>query len=127
MLDCQREAFQLSPDVHYLNGAYMSPLLRRVEEAGIEGMRSKRDPSNIAAADFFEELPRVRALFADLIKANDANRVAIIPSASYGLATVARNIALQPGQTVLVSAGQMPSNVYCWRRVADEVRRHRIE
>lgn len=120
MLDCQREAFQLPPDVHYLNGAYMSPLLRRVEEAGIEGMRSKRDPSNIAAADFFEELPRVRALFADLIKANDANRVAIVPSASYGLATVARNIALQPGQTVLVSAGQMPSNVYCWRRVADE-------
>ncbi|MEE8062609.1 MAG: aminotransferase class V-fold PLP-dependent enzyme [Gemmatimonadales bacterium] len=120
MLDCQREAFQLPADVHYLNGAYMSPLLRRVEEAGIEGMRRKRNPSTITPADFFEDSASVRTLFADLIKAKDASRVAIIPSASYGLSTVARNIPLQRGQTVLMSAGQMPSNVYCWRRVAEE-------
>ena len=120
MLDCQRDAFQLPPDAHYLNGAYMSPLLRRVEEAGLEGMRRKRDPSTIVPADFFEDLAIVRSLFADLINAKDPSRISVIPSASYGLTTVARNLKVQRGQRILMAAGQMPSNVYCWRRVAEE-------
>ena len=38
----------------------MSPLLRSVEEAGIQGMIRKRNPTQITAADFFEEAEVVK-------------------------------------------------------------------
>lgn len=120
MLNCQRDAFQLPADAHYLNCAYMSPLMRRVEDAGVEGIRRKRNPADVHPADFFDEVNRVRGLFAQLIQAGDATRVAVVPSVSYGLTAAARNLPLEAGQSVVVAAGQMPSNVYCWRRVAAE-------
>ena len=120
MLHCQREAFQLPADGHYLNCAYMSPLMRRVEDAGVEGIRKKSDPAAIRPADFFDEVNRVRGLFAELIQARDETRIAVVPSVSYGITAAARNLPLAAGQSVVVAAGQMPSNVYCWRRVAAE-------
>lgn len=121
MLECQKDLFSLPPDLRYLNCAYMSPISRRVEEAGIAGVRRKLVPSTIAPADFFEEADRVRELFARLIGAPDPQRVAIIPAASYGIAVAARNTAMEPGQNIVVSGGQFPSNVYAWRSLA---RRH---
>ena len=118
MLNCQRELFSLPDDLHYLNCAYMSPLLRSVEEAGIEGIRRKRVPAAIGADDFFEQSDRLRELFARLIHASDPQRVAIIPAASYGLATVARNLRLERGQNVVVAHEQFPSNVHPWRALA---------
>jgi len=120
MLHCQRDAFQLPEDAHYLNCAYMSPLMRSVEDAGVVGIRQKRNPAGIRPADFFDEVNRVRGLFAQLIQAGDDTRVAVVPSSSYGLTAAARNLPLASGQSVVVAAGQMPSNVYCWRRVAAE-------
>ena len=120
MLHCQRDAFQLPADAHYLNCAFMSPLMRSVENAGVEGIRQKRNPADIRPADFFDEVNRVRGLFAQLIQAEDATRVAVVPSASYGLTAAARNLRMEAGQAVIVAAGQMPSNMYCWRRLAVE-------
>lgn len=120
MLQCQKELFYLPAGMHYLNCGYMSPLARRVEEAGIAGMRRKRVPSEIEPADFFEEVELVRERFARIIGAPDASRIALIPSASYGLATAARNLQLQPGQNVVLSSAQFPANVYVWRRTAAE-------
>ena len=117
LLECQRQLFSLPDDVHYLNCAYMSPLLRSVEEAGIEGIRRKRVPSEIVPADFFADRDRVRALFAQLINAPDASRVALVPAASYGLAVVARNTRLGKGQNIVVVEEQFPSNVHVWARL----------
>ena len=54
LLLCQRDAFSLPPDLHYLNCAYMSPLPKLVEEAGMRGMIRKRDPSALFPGDFFK-------------------------------------------------------------------------
>ena len=115
MLSCQRELFSLPDDLHYLNCAYMSPLLRGVEEAGIEGIRRKRVPAEIGPGDFFEGSDRLRELFARLIHAPDPQRVAIVPAASYGLVTVARNLHPERGQNLVVAHEQFPSNVHPWR------------
>ena len=56
MLPSQRSLFSLPDDLHYLNCAYMSPLARPVEEAGIAGMLQKRNP----AAERKAELVTVR-------------------------------------------------------------------
>lgn len=120
MLDCQRDLFSLPAELHYLNCAYMSPLMRCVEEAGVVGMRRKRVPSDISAADFFTDVELVRRVFAELVGVADPNRVAVIPAASYGLAAAAQNVAVRRGQNLVVVSGQFPSNVYVWRRLAAE-------
>ncbi len=116
-LTCKRAEFSLPPNLHYLNCAYMGPIPRVVQEAGIQGVLRKADPSRIVANDFFAESDRARALFAQLIGAETPQRVAIIPAASYGIATAARNIPVAPGQNVVISGEQFPSNVYTWREL----------
>jgi selenocysteine lyase/cysteine desulfurase len=97
----------------------MSPLLRRVEDAGIAGVRRKRDPTAIHADDFFRESDRARDLFGRLVNA-PAQRMAVIPAASYGISLVVRNLPVQRGQGIIVAAEQFPSNVLPWRALAHE-------
>ena len=119
MLTCQKHLFSLPDDIHYLNCGYMSPLARRVEAAGLAGMARKRDPSTITPAMFFDESNTARQLFAELINA-EAERIALIPAASYGIAMVARNLKIARGQNLVVMHEQFPSNIYTWKRLAQE-------
>jgi selenocysteine lyase/cysteine desulfurase len=118
-LTCRSEEFSLPPDVHYFNCAYMGPLPRVAEQAGIEAIRQKAVPTRVGPGDFFSVSDALRERFARLVN-GDAARVAIIPAVSYGMATVARNAALAAGQRVVIAGGQFPSNVYPWRRLAAE-------
>ena len=59
-------------------------------------------------------MERLRSLFAALI-GGSAGGVALIPATSYGFAVAANNIALRPGQRVLVLAEEYPSGVYTWQ------------
>lgn len=120
-LPCQREAFSLPPGLHYLDCAYQSPLPRVVEEAGVEGIRRKRDPTSVGARDFFADSDELRRLFARLVGAPDPTSIAILPSVSYGIAVAARNAGVRAGQNVVVAAEQFPSNVYAWIGLAERV------
>ena len=120
MLSCQKSCFSLPGDEHYLNCAYMSPLSVAVETAGMTGVARKRVPSRIATSDFFSESDRARTLFARLVNAPDPSRIAIIPSASYGLAIAARNLPAGAGQNLVISDEQFPANVHAWRRLAQD-------
>jgi selenocysteine lyase/cysteine desulfurase len=117
-LDCRRSDFSLPPDVHYLNCAYMGPLPLRAQDAGFAGVRAKAVPTAIEPDDFFRDSNEARGLFARIIGAGAAERVAIVPSVSYGIATVARNVRCTEGNTIVIAAEQFPSNVYAWRRLA---------
>jgi selenocysteine lyase/cysteine desulfurase len=116
----QTDGFHLPQGVRYLNCAYMSPLLREVEEAGLEGLRRKRRPFEIGPEDFFADSDRLRQAFASLVGAPDPARVAIVPSVSYGITTAARNLNPPFGSNIVILAEQFPSNVYPWRRLAAE-------
>ena len=120
MLTCKYSKFSLPKNVTYLNCAYMSPLLKTAEKAGLRGIRLKRNPVDIQPEDFFTTTRLLRAEFAKLINTPDADAIAIIPSASYGLATVARNLRIQKDQHVLVAAEQFPSNYYPWEALCRE-------
>lgn len=119
-MDCKQSHFQLDPSVTYLNCAYMSPQLNSVEEAGIEGVRRKRNPFNISGNLFFSETEELRQEYAKLVNARDPKRIVVIPSVSYGMANVARNLPLSKGENIIVVDEQFPSNIYPWRRLADE-------
>ena len=116
-LTCQRHHFSLPDDFHYLNCAYMGPLPRVAEQAGIEGLRAKRFPQAIAPEDFFRPADELRARFARLINAPEPNRVATVPSVSYAVSTIARNTEIGPGGNVVIAHEQFPGNVYPWRRL----------
>jgi selenocysteine lyase/cysteine desulfurase len=119
-LACQRHLFDIPADVAYLNCGYMSPLLRRVREAGEAGLARKAHPWEITARDFFSGSDALRATFAELVNAH-ADDIALVPAASYGVSTAARNLPLARGQNVIVAEDQFPSNVYPWRERAREV------
>lgn len=119
MLTCKYAKFSLPKNQTYLNCAYMSPLLKTAEKAGIRGIRLKRNPADIQPGDFFSTTRDLRAAFAQLVHA-DAERVAIIPSASYGISTVTKNLRIAKGEHVLVAAEQFPSNYYPWQTLCAE-------
>ncbi|OZI07816.1 aminotransferase [Siphonobacter sp. BAB-5385] len=116
MLTCQKPLFSLPEAIHYLNGASMSPLLKSVEEAGIQGLLRKSQPHTIHQEDYFTDVDRVRQLFGQLVHV-PYERVAIIPSVSYGMAIVAKNLNARPGQHILLVADEFPSDVYAWEEV----------
>jgi len=120
MISNQKHLFNLPKELTYLNCSFMSPMLKKVEEAGISGIRLKRNPTDIGKAHFFDDADRLRTLFARLINAQDHRQIAILPSVSYGLATAARNIKLEMGQNIVLATDQFPSNVYIWQEIADE-------
>ncbi len=120
MLDCQKQLFDLAPNVHYINGAYMSPITQKSHALGVAAVGRKRNPFTIAPADFFSDVDHLKQQFARLVNAAEWQRVAIIPSVSYGIATVAQNLHLRPGQNIVVAEAQFPSNVYAWRSMAKD-------
>jgi selenocysteine lyase/cysteine desulfurase len=119
MLACQRHLFDIPDDVAYLNCAYMSPLMKAVVETGNAGLARKAHPWEITPDKFFSGAEEFRETAARLLDAS-ADCVAIVPSASYGVATAALNLPVCKGQTILVLDEQFPSNYYPWQRVADE-------
>src|SRR5262245_15999963 len=98
----------------------MSPISRRVEEAGAAALRRLRWPGAITADDYFNQADVARERFARLIHAPDPSRIAIVPSVSYGVALAAKNVEIGPGQTIVLAEGQFPSNVQAWRSLAAE-------
>jgi len=117
MIPCQRDAFDVPDDVAYFNCAYMAPMLRAVRQASAAAVAHVARPWQVTADDFFAPPERARTLFARLIGAAPDD-VAIVPSASYGVSTAARNLRLARGQAILVLDEEFPSNVYAWQALA---------
>lgn len=116
-LSCQKHLFSLDPNVHYLNCAYMSPFMKSVERVGIEGIQLRRTPSNITSQDFFTRIQHAREFAAELIGVPEPNQIALIPSASYAMSSIARNLSIESGQNIVILDEQFPSNVYIWQRI----------
>ncbi|HRE65345.1 MAG TPA: aminotransferase class V-fold PLP-dependent enzyme [Cyclobacteriaceae bacterium] len=112
----QRALFSLSSQATYLNCAYMSPLLKSVEKAGIAGMLKKRNPMQVSPKDFFTETEKLRKEYAKLIQA-EPSRIVLIPSVSYGLANVMNNLKVSSHNNIVVASEQFPSNYYPWQRL----------
>jgi selenocysteine lyase/cysteine desulfurase len=117
MLASQRHLFDIPHDVAYLNCAYMSPLMRSAVEAGKAGLERKAHPWELTADQFFTGADALRVSGAKIFGCTPDD-LAIVSSASYGVAIAARNLPVKKGQKILVLAEQFPSNYYPWDRVA---------
>ena len=117
LIPCQRALFSIPGEVIYFDCAKMSPMLLASAEAGRRGLERKARPWEIRAGHFFDEAERVRGLYARLIGAG-AGDVAIIPSVSYAMATVMRNVPVAAGQTIVTLGEDFPSGIYAARALA---------
>jgi len=111
----QKSAFQLPEDIHFINCAYMSPLLRTVEEKGIEALIRKRNPTQIKPEDFFNQGHDVRHLYAAMVDCAPEN-LAIIPSVSYGISTALKNIKMEKGKHAITVSDEFPSGYFALER-----------
>jgi selenocysteine lyase/cysteine desulfurase len=119
MIENQKALFSLDENLSYLNGAYMSPQLNEVTQIGLDQMTKKSRPEQFGVDDFFEPRKTLKKAFAALIGASDFNSIAIIPSVSYGIASVANNIVVEKGEEIIVCEAQFPSHIYSWQNLVD--------
>lgn len=118
-MENQRHLFDLSDDWTYINGAYMSAQLNSVSLAGMEALLKKSKPQQINVGHFFDPVSQLKQAFAKLVNAEEHERIALIPSASYGLEIAAKNVSIKAGQKIILMKDQFPSNVYPWIALAE--------
>ena len=119
MIPSQRHMFDIPEEIAYLNCAYISPLSHDVLAAGEMGLRRKYHPWEILPKEFFPESEAARGVFANMINAS-AEDIAVVNAVSYGTAVAAANLPLSAGQNIVLLEEQFPSNVFPWRRKADD-------
>ncbi|MFL6238632.1 MAG: aminotransferase class V-fold PLP-dependent enzyme [Actinomycetes bacterium] len=115
----QRDKFLVDDEVAYFNTAAMSPVLRTAHDAAVDAVDRRSKPWLLKAEHWFPDVEQLRRRLASVINA-DADRVALVPSTSYGLAAVARNLSARPGDRVLVLANEFPSSYYTWRHFTEQ-------
>jgi len=119
IISSQRHLFSIPRDLAYFNCAYLSPQLNSASRAAAAGAKIKQSPWNISSDDFFDGPEKARSLFADIVGCA-AENIALVPSVSYGVAIVGKNLLPDPGQRIVMLAEQFPSNVYSWLSLARE-------
>ncbi len=112
-----RDLFEIPEGVTYLNLASMAPQLRSVTEAGLRAVRTKASPWTLSGPEWFAGTEQLRTLAAQVM-GTDSDAVALVPAASYGIATAAANLPVLRGQSIVILHQQFPSNVYAWHELA---------
>lgn len=116
-----RAAFDIPDGLVYLNAASVAPIPLATQKAGEAGVAVKKTPWRFTRSTFYEEVERARAAAAALIGAEPGD-IAIVGSASYGVATAAANLPLSPDRVVLTIESEHASPLYMWLRLAEEGR-----
>jgi selenocysteine lyase/cysteine desulfurase len=112
-----RDLFEIPDDLAYFNCASVGPLPRAAALEIAAASERRARPWTLTDPDWIGDAEERRALFAGLA-GTDAGAIALVPAASYGLATAARNLGARPDQSVLLLADDFPSSVYTWRSFA---------
>jgi selenocysteine lyase/cysteine desulfurase len=118
MLPSQRDLFEIPRRICYLNSASYSPLPLKTQEAGRAAVLRKGTPWTLDPTFANEQYERARSAAARLINADPAD-IALIPSISYGVATVAKLVTIERGARVIVLENDHSSPVLEWQSRAE--------
>ena len=100
-------------DSTFLNHASTGPLPRRAVDALQEFTALRAQPWRISVETQFGTLAKARAGCARLIGA-EPSEIALMVNTSYGLNLAARALPFEPGDVVITSDREYPSNIYPW-------------
>lgn len=108
----------LAPRI-YANHASVGPLPTPAVAAMTDVMTRQATHGVAAMAGFHEDLEHTRALAGELMGV-DSSHVALMPSTSMAISSVAASIPWQPGDRVVLFSGEFPANTTPWQRAADQ-------
>ena len=114
MIKCQKNLFSIEKDIHYLNCAYMAPILKESEKLAIDAIHRQRTPQFFKPHHFFEITQKIRKQFGNLISSSSEN-IAIMPSTSYGFASALNNIKTN-GKTTITIGNEFPSGYFALKK-----------
>ena len=107
-----KDSFELGDSV-YLNGANQGPFPRVAIEAVHEALAWKRDPSLIDDGIYFALPDRVRRAAAPFFGCEQRD-LAVTTGASTGVGVLAEGLDWNPGDAVIIPAGEFPANYLPW-------------
>jgi len=115
-LEAYRDEFPVVTDRTYLISASLGPLSRRARRAAEEHLDlwQRLGPEELWMGHGLPKLQECRELFARLIGA-DTDEIAIVPSVSSGLSSIASCLAFDERSKVVLSDMDFPTNHYVWR------------
>lgn len=111
-----QDEFGALADQVWLNTAHQGPLPRSAVGAVVDAAAVKAEPHRLPDSAFGSTAEQLRNQLAALVHA-DPEQIVLGNSTSYGLHLVANGLAWQPGDEVLVVAGDYPATVLPWRRL----------
>ena len=97
----------------FLNHASTGPLPQRAVDALNEATALRAQPWRFSAEMQFGTLAKGRAACARLIGA-EPDEIALMVNTTYGLNLAARALPFEPGDVVITSDREYPSNIYPW-------------
>ena len=112
MPDYRSEFSDFGP-VTYLNCAYHGPFPRVTAERIRQAIELESNPTQLVVNHFFELRESIRARLARIIGAG-ADDIALVGSATQGIGNVASGLEFRPGDEVVISSANFPSNLFTW-------------
>ena len=103
----------LAGDRIFLNHASTGPMPQRAVDALNEATALRAEPWRFTVEMQFGSLAKARAACARLVGADPAE-IALMVNTSYGLNLAARALPFEPGDVVITSDREYPSNIYPW-------------
>jgi len=117
MYNPYKDLFLLPDGIRYLNCSNMSPMLASVKAAGLAVLETRSAPWQLGSAEWFGNAEQLRSLAGKIFQTSHDN-IALVSSASYGLAAAAKNCIPAPGKEIIVLDQEFPSNYYVWQNMA---------
>ncbi|HEV8660366.1 MAG TPA: aminotransferase class V-fold PLP-dependent enzyme [Thermoanaerobaculia bacterium] len=112
-----RELFPVTRNVVYMNHAAVGPLSTRAYEAMERHARDQREFGALHWREWYHEYELLRQAAAHLINAGP-DEIAILKNTSEGLSFVAEGFRWQPGDNVITTDLEFPSNFAPWKNLA---------
>ncbi len=112
---CQKDLFSLREDEHYFNCAYKGPLLKSSEAASLKALLRERNPMDIKPETYFVEMPTVKDYFSKIINAS-AQQIALVPSTSYGFASILNNTKAKTNGNAITLKDEFPSGFHTLKK-----------
>lgn len=112
--------FALREDVIYLNHAAVSPWPRRTAEAVAQFAEENVVQGSLDYPKWLETEQALREQLATLLNSASASDIALVKNTSEGLSLVAYGLDWQPGDSVVISNQEFPSNRIVWESLDRE-------
>ena len=109
--------FELQQDLIHLNHAAVAPWPRCAREAVEAFAKENSTQGSLHYPEWVKTETELRQFLAQLIKAKEADDIALLKNTSEALSVVAHGLEWQSGDNIVISDQEFPSNRIVWQSV----------